>query len=128
MNALRARSLSLIEVVASLVLIATTITLLLSAHSRSLKQLSTVRHQSSAAGLAQNLIADWKIHPPPKAMDTQGLFEGRPDWRWRRVIQPFAGGPRNNLQEITLTIFRTDQRSDAQIAATYTWLERSDDQ
>ncbi len=125
---MRARAMSLIEVVASLVLLATTVTGLLVAHSRSLGQLANTRHQETATALAKQLMADWRIEPPAVDSNIGGRIESHPSWRWTRVSRLYPFTRRRELWEVTLTIYRADH-PDAELAVgTYTWLERSDEQ
>ncbi len=77
----RARGISLIEVVASLLLIATTATALLVAHRRSFQQLEVTIRQETAASLAGELIASWKIEPPEPEANVAGCIESHPSWR-----------------------------------------------
>ncbi len=123
----RARGMSLIEVVASLLLIATTATALLVAHGRSLEQLKATVHQETAASLAGELIASWKIEPPGAASNLAGGCESHPSWRWTRVAQPYADVAHLQLWEVTLTLYRTDEKGNVHALRTYSWLERSDE-
>ena len=122
-----ARAISLIEVVASLLLIATTATALLVAHGRSLQQLKATVHQETAAALAGELMASWKIDPPGPGSTLSGGFQSRPSWRWTRGAQPYAAAVHLQLLEVTLALYRTDDQGNTRALRTYSWLERSDE-
>jgi Tfp pilus assembly protein PilV len=119
-----ADALTLIEVVAALVLVATSVTALLAAQGRSLAQLQQARELETAATLARELITQWRLDPlvvPP----SEGGFPGQPTWRWtRRVVLPSDGGA-SELQEVVLSIHRRDDRGVERNIASYTWLEKS---
>jgi len=121
------RALSLIEVVASLALLAASATALMVAHARSLEQISATRDQAAASVLAENLIAAWRLDPDSDLDDCRGLFDSKPSWRWKRTREPCDLAMRPGLFEITLTVSRTDVRGAEQVVATHTWLERDDE-
>ena len=121
------RALTLIEVVASLVLLAATATLLLTAQGRSLDQLRSIREQEIAAVLTHELIATWKLNPPGKHSATEGRWQSHAAWRWRRQLAPYPLTIRSVLQEVTLTLYRTDQEGNDVPVSTHTWLERPDE-
>lgn len=121
---MRAKGLSLIEVVVSLVLIGTTATMLLTAHSRSLEQLRATSNSETASILARELITQWKLEPPDETSPMDGRFESHPKWGWAGESVPYPSQGQSELQQVTLTIHRTDQRGFDQIVVTYTWLER----
>ena len=121
------RALSLIEVVASLALLATSATALMVAHARSLEQISATRDQAAASALAGNLIATWKLDSDSDLDDCRGLFDSKPSWRWKRTCRPCDLAMRSGLFEITLTVLRADVSGAEQVLATYTWLERDDE-
>ena len=123
----RRRGLTLIEVVASLVLVATTVSALLLAQSRSLQQLSATRHQERAAALANDLIRGWKVAPVTQGQTVEGTFESQPGWRWRREIQPSPDSRHLNLIDVTLAIYRLDGTGRERVIARYTWIEEDND-
>lgn len=123
MHRTRARAISLIEVVASLVLVATTVTALLAAHGRSLEQLRATRQQQTAATLARELITEWQIDPLRHGAATQGEFESVQGWRWTRRIVPYPFARGLPLHEVTLRIYRIDANGQERALMTYTWIE-----
>ncbi len=120
------KALSLIEVVASLVLLATTATGLLAAHGKSLEQLAATRRQETAAILARQLVTAWKIDPPAPVSTMEGRLEGNTSWRWTQTMVPYSTHIDARIQEMTVTIYHTDERGNERCVAAYSWLERLD--
>lgn len=118
------RGLTLIEVVAALVLTATTVTALLMAQTRSLTQLHIIRQQKIAADLAHELIRQWQLQPDELSRSADGSFDVRPGWTWERraTPSPLAGA----LNEVTLTIYGPTDDVLRTLLVTYTWLEKPD--
>ena len=121
---MRARGISLIEVVAALALIGTAITMLLGAQARSLEQLAVTRDRQIATELARELITAWRIDPLRQEPAREGSFASHPGWRWTRGEMPYRSTSRLALQEVTLTIHRVDGSGHESHVAGYTWLER----
>ncbi|MEK6674127.1 MAG: hypothetical protein AABZ47_00565 [Planctomycetota bacterium] len=118
-------ALTLIEVVAALVLVATTATLVLTAQSRSLHQLRHLQESETAHRLAGELIAKWKLQRPQQSPMLEGRFEEATHWHWRRSVRPhdFRSG---SLQEVTLTVQRSEPKeSSPATIGTWIWLERT---
>lgn len=124
----RSRGLSLIEVVAALALLAGAAAGLLTAHGAALGQLAATRHQETATTLAEELITEWKIKPPNGTGEREGRFEGRPSWRWTRSLRPYPSVGKAPIRELTLIIYRMDERGKEQVMGSYTSLETADDQ
>lgn len=112
----RSRGLSLVEVLASLTLIAGTMTALLLAQARSLRQLAATRQGTEAHTLAEELILTWKADPSSVASD--GAFNAT--LRWRREELPSWSTSTRELREIRLRVYGDD--GDA-VLAEYVWLE-----
>ena len=124
---MHARGLTLIEVVASLLLVGPTVTSLLVAVAGSFEQLRTTRQRETASVLAGELITQWKLDPTAAGAAAQGRFESHPAWRWVRVSQPCPAAGAGALNETTLRIYQSDEHGNDQVVATYTWLEKHDD-
>ena len=122
---MRPNAFTLIEVVASLVLIGTVVTALLTAHGRSLAQLHGIQRNERASILARELITEWKLDRSVQPPAVEGGFEAHPGWRWMRTSIFYAGTSRSALQEVTLTIYRTHEQSGDKVLTSYTWLERA---
>lgn len=119
-------ALTLIEVVASLALAATTATALLLAQSRALSSMQAVGERQMAGDLAHELLVAWKLDPPEDGPATQGSFESHADWSWQRISRPYLSAQVQSLQEVQLRIVRT-QRGESRLIASYTFLERADE-
>jgi Tfp pilus assembly protein PilV len=118
------RALTLIEVVASLVLLATAVTTLLAAQGRSLEQLRTARELETAAALARGLITDWRLESSGTVPPTDGVFASNPAWRWSRTAKPLSNSTDSAIQTISLTIYRNDAHGVERMVTSYTWLEK----
>lgn len=119
---IRTRGLVLIEVVAALALLASTATLLLVAHGRSLTQLHSTNQQETAARLAEELLTAWKLENADTTLAGEGSFAQSAGWRWTRTVKPYEGAPNSDVVEITLTVLHT-KGTQERVLATYTWLE-----
>ncbi len=124
---MRARALTLIEVVASLALVGGTVAALLTAHARSLEQLRTAREQHIASNLAHERIAAWKIDPETARGDAEGDIDSHPGWQWKRQSRPYTTLNGTVLEEVTLTIYRTENNGHQHPVTSYTWLESQDE-
>jgi Tfp pilus assembly protein PilV len=120
------KGLTLIEVVASLVLIALTATSLLAAYGRSLEQLRATREQETADGLARELLAHWSVEPIPLDEESKGTFENEPGWQWSRNTQRQWGIVSLEVYELTLTIERRGDDGHWRRVATHSWLQEAD--
>ena len=120
----RARGLTLLEVVASLALVATTAVVLLEAQGNSLAQLRTLGEQERAAELAGELITSWRLDPQALTASSEGDFDAHPGWSWRRTSIPLPLGNAITLREVTLSVFHTDARGTRTQVLQYTWVER----
>lgn len=124
----RARGLTLIEVVAALVILAVTTTALTVAHARSLEQLRVLRHQETAAMLAEEWLAARALEDLPAVESSSGTFEHQPGWRWALAGGPWLpddGGPA--LVQRSLEIYRARSEAGEELVRRYTWLERPPD-
>ena len=115
--------LSLIEVVASLVLLATVVTSLLLAQSRSLQQLRATRERETADVLAGELLATWKIEQREWPDHEEGEFEGHSSWRWARTSRPYPLTRGLALREVSLKMWHRDSAGE-RVVRELTWLER----
>lgn len=120
-------ALTLIEVVASLVLLATTVTALLATHSRSLQQLTNINQQETAASLAQELITEWQLDESESEPPPEGNFKHKPGWRWVRDVIPYEPTYTNKINQITLKLFYQRDHEESEIVTRITWLERVDE-
>ena len=121
----RPRSMILIEVVAALALLGTTIVVILVVRSRSLVQLQTAGDRLQAAQLARELITDWRLRQTNVTRDDHGEFEPGPGpgpgWSWRRSVSSVVVADRVEMKLITLDIVRRNGSNEA--VTSYPWLE-----
>jgi Tfp pilus assembly protein PilV len=117
----------LIEVVAALALLGTTIVAILVVRSRSLVQLQTAGDRLQAAHLARELIADWRLRQTNVTRDDRGEFESEPGpglgpgWSWRRSVSSVVVAGSVEMKLITLDIVCRDGSNE--VVASYPWLE-----
>ena len=121
------RAFTLIEVVASLVLLATTVTALLTTNGRSLEQLRAIREQETASSLAHEWIAIWKLNDTKDHLPMEGRFENHPGWRWPQSVKPYEPTYKLTINEITLTIYHQQPEKPERVVTHYTWLEAVDE-
>jgi Tfp pilus assembly protein PilV len=124
---MRTRALSLIEVIASLVLIGGVVTALITMQARSLEQVRASRNQQTAAALAQELIVQWKLNSESDESPAQGRFDAIPGWRWERHTKPYVTHNGSPLEWTSLTITCADVVGPEHVVATFQWLEKPDD-
>jgi prepilin-type N-terminal cleavage/methylation domain-containing protein len=122
----RNRGLSLVEVLVSLVLLATTASLLLTAQAASLRQARQVELQEQAATLAGELIHTWQLEDTPP-VEQQGWFDDAGRWQWRRAVSPWQTDAPSDLLSVKLTIRHFDAAGQIVLTRTWTWLEASDE-
>ncbi len=126
------RALTMIEVVASLVLVATTVTALLVAHGRSLEQAEAIKTAEIANTLANELITVWRLEPLApgdrhgRPARHEGAFASHPRWRWTRITEPAAQTLDQTVEQITLRVFKEDNAGQEQLIREVTWLARQD--
>ena len=119
---MRRQAISLIEVLASLTLLAVTTAALFAAQGRAWHQLAAAHERNTAADLAQELITSWKLDSAVRASSATGEFPQAAGWHWSREVQPYAQAP--GLLEITLHVHRRQSDSTTLTILTYTWLEK----
>ena len=121
----RPRSMILIEVVAALALLGSTIVAILAVRSRSLVQLQTAGDRLQATHLARELIADWRLRQIDVTRDDHGEFESEPGpgsgWSWRRSVSSVVVADKAEMTLVTLEIVRRNGGNE--VVASYPWLE-----
>lgn len=75
--------LTLIEVVASLGLLATLLVSLMQAHTRHARQMETARRRIAAGEAADRLLQEWFSNETPLLVDQEGEFSECSEFRWR---------------------------------------------
>jgi type II secretory pathway pseudopilin PulG len=100
------RGLTLVEVIAGLVLLATLLAAILIAFGSQAAQMRKSRDRLKAVVLADRLLADWSSQNAfPDIGSEQGL-EGTKDWRWRLVNATSAELDTTGPSTIRLDVFR----------------------
>ncbi len=121
----RSRSMILIEVVAALALLGTTIVAILVVRSQSLVQLQTAGDRLQAAHLARELITDWRLRQANVTRDDHGEFESEPGpgpgCSWRRRVSSVVVADKTEMKLVTLDIVRRGGSNE--VVASYSWLE-----
>lgn len=110
------RGLTLIEVIASLVIVGTCVSAMLVAQGDSLRRLADCDRQLMARNLAHELIAGWKLDGEDLRQPEAGQLEEFDGWCWRRSANEYEIIERITGTEITLCIEKCPGR-----ATTSTW-------
>lgn len=118
-----ARALSLVEVLASIVIIGGGVTTMLVAQSNSVATLKTARLESQADEFARNLIARWRLSHENVSKNASGDIPGQQRWTWRRQSSPFYAGEKVKATLVTLTIVRAGSQAEGPWVRRYEWLE-----
>jgi len=115
--------LTLIEVVASLAIIALAASTALTAYTRSLTQWRHTHRLATADAFATELMATWRLEPPSESVSLQGEFENAPGWSYRRTVTSIDERGAWYLTECTLALYQTETDGRRTAVASYTWWE-----
>ena len=121
-------ALTLVEVVASLIIIGGAVTAILVAQSVSLQQLHAGRLQMAAQHHAKELIAVWRIEEKSLEVPEDGTVKGHEEWSWSRAARrtELAGGV--SATEITLEMACQDPHSRGKPwVREFVWLVRDEE-
>ncbi|MBN1510671.1 MAG: hypothetical protein JXB13_01530 [Phycisphaerae bacterium] len=118
----RRPALTLFEVVAALVLLATVVSALLVAQGRALQQLAELRERDQAARLVRELLVQWELAREDVTQPAEGTFPDAADWVWSRTVQPQAVGMHDDWVRIRVVASPRDRVSDPVAAVAYEWL------
>ena len=124
----RRRGLTLIEVVASLVLISLAASTALTVFSRSLSQSRGAKRLVQANAMARELIVRWRVDPSRDSRIFEGSWPDSPDWSYRRTDVRIGGSDAHPIRHCTLAVYHLDETGARRAVTTYTWLERSDEE
>lgn len=119
----RRPGLMLIEVLAALVLLGGAVVGMLVAQGRCLRQLDDARRKGTAAHLASELLDHWQLHDDVALVSDEGVFEGHPQWSWRRTAQATTVAETVEMTRVVLEIFQRPTDANRQLAIVYQWLE-----
>lgn len=117
----RRRGLTLVEVVAAALILATVATTALSVVSSSLTGLRAQSDQLIAQHHARNLMAEWRIQPKELAASGTGTCLGATEWHWTRSVAPYDAYPDAQLRMVTLTLQRNGGTTNTEPPA-YSWM------
>ena len=117
------RGLTLVEVLASLLILGGAVSMMLTAQMRSLEQVSRSRWGCEAEDLARELIADWQLAEADMASPEQGQIGDGETWRFDRMSRQVNIEDGASLSEITLTLTRRTGDENAEPwSRSFTWL------
>ena len=119
MRTKRRSGLTLIEVVASLALLATAVCGILIAHGRVITEWGTIRERHTATALATELVTPWKLDRSSSRTAKEGVCESHADWSWVKSRKPYSAATQLALKEVTLTLTHTGAIGEP---ATYSWI------
>ena len=118
---------TLVEVVASLMILGGSVTTMLVAQSASLEQMSAARLQLIAGHQAKELIATWRLEKVDLKAPTSGAFSDMQGWSWRRTASLTKIVDGIEFQEVTLTmIYKDPDRRSTEWMRSYRWLIRDE--
>lgn len=101
---IRRAALSLIEVVASLVILGSAVTTLLAAYARNMANVKEAERQLVAHEIARELIAQWRVDEVDLTVSAQGAASNAAGWSWRRWAEPISLADAANLRQITVEV------------------------
>lgn|GEM_PF-2748244 len=100
----RCLGLTLIEVLAALVIIGSSVTAILVAQSNSLDALTSSRRDLIAQHLAKELIANWELEEEDLRIDASGRISNDSDWSWSRSARGIRVADQIAATEIRLAL------------------------
>ena len=116
-------AMTLVEVMASLLVLGGAITGILLADSRSVAQIHAARQQIDAAEVARELVVNWRIEGVDLGAPSSG--RARPDerWTWERTSGPRFIHEQIRMVEVVLRLrFQPTGQSDRTVDYEYHWL------
>ena len=76
---------------------------------------------------AEELIATWRLANEDLTTNADGAFADHPGWSWRRSVTSVTLADSPGLLQIQLDLRYADALGEGHVAATYVWLEASDE-
>ena len=116
------RGFTLVEVLAALALLAGTVTCLLLAETRALRQHADAQRRAEVTALAEELIRQWKVEQVELSQPAAGFCEAEPRLRWQRTVEPFQTASNPTLLRVTLRLLELDQGGNERTLTTLVWL------
>ena len=113
---------SLIEVIASVTILATSVSAILLAQVRGLDRVRAARLEMTATDLTRNLIRQWRLEEIDLAVPAQGHFEDRSGWYWQRSSDDWRTETMSGRQ-VTLRVSFRDLVHDEPWERKFVWLK-----
>jgi hypothetical protein len=115
------RSLTLVEVVAGLVLLATLLASILVAFGGHAAQIRVARDRLTAIDAADRLLTEWMSRNVFPAVGTEQSLAGTEGWNWRLVANETAnvsaGIQQPGVASVRLDVFRTKDAGQVEVLA-----------
>lgn len=111
------RGLTLVEVIAGLVLLATLLTTVLTAFKTHAAQIRGSRERLKANEIAQELLSGWLARGALPAVGTQQAVAGTEDWKWRLLANDLQPSGAINIGSVRVEIVRARNAGDDEILA-----------
>jgi len=112
-----ARGLTLVEVVAGLVLLATLLASILVAFGSQAAQIRAARDRMAAIDMADRLLSEWTSQNAIPAVGTQQSLPGTENWSWRVVAKKSAELERTGVSSVCVQVFRSPQTGTERVLA-----------
>jgi prepilin-type N-terminal cleavage/methylation domain-containing protein len=111
------RGLTLVEVIAGLVLMATLLTAVLAAFKAHAGQIRGARERMRASELAEDLLSGWQAEGALPALGTQKPLAGTDGWVWRLLgNEPQQSGP-TGIGSVRVEIVRPRNAAEEDVLA-----------
>ena len=119
----RDRALSLVEVLASIMLVGGSVTGMLVVQARGMAELKEGRLALQADELAKEKLHEWQLTGEPLPESKTGGFSNLQRWTWRRESERAIIAPNLESTVVTLTLIRAGDRWERPWTRKYRWLE-----
>jgi len=117
------RGLTLIEVLAAVLLIGTSVTTMLVTQGRAVDQIRGSSRQLMAAEIARELIAGWRLTEADLTTAASGTVAARTGWTWRRTSEVLSVAAGISAREVTLELtWPADALAGASGRRSFHWL------
>lgn len=108
---------TLLEVLAGLAILGVSLTGLLAAKARHLRQWATAQQRLEATAAAEELLAAWWQAPDKWPRNDSGPVPGRPAWTWRTRATENTGARELGAQVVRLEIVGREGEGPAEVLA-----------
>jgi type II secretory pathway pseudopilin PulG len=114
-NSSARRGLTLVEVVAGLLLLATLLTAVLTAFRTHATQIRRARERLQANDMANELLRGWQAQGAMPPIGTQKLLDGTDGWAWRIAANGFIQTEPVRIGSVRVDIVRPDGAANDEI-------------